>query len=59
MLLNRYLSMEVFFAQIGHGALFWLVIAILAIRGMGVRGSVCLASGDPSLEGRIDYGNEA
>jgi hypothetical protein len=31
MLLNRYLSIEVFFVHIGHGVLFWLVIAILAI----------------------------
>jgi hypothetical protein len=31
MLLNRYLSIEIFFVHIGHGALFWVVIAILAI----------------------------
>jgi hypothetical protein len=30
-LLNRYLSIEVFFMHIGHGVLFWVVIAILAI----------------------------
>jgi hypothetical protein len=30
-LLNRYLSIEVFFVHIGHGVLFWVVIAILAI----------------------------
>jgi hypothetical protein len=30
-LLNRYLSIEIFFVHIGHGALFWAVIAILAI----------------------------
>ncbi|HLC28158.1 MAG TPA: hypothetical protein VJL07_01790 [Dehalococcoidia bacterium] len=31
MLLSRYLSIEIFFVHIGHGALFWVVIAILAI----------------------------
>jgi hypothetical protein len=31
MLLNRYLSIEIFFVHIGHGVLFWLVVAILAI----------------------------
>ena len=31
MLLNRCLSFEVFFVHIGHGVLFWVVIAILAI----------------------------
>jgi hypothetical protein len=30
-LLNRYLSLEIFFVHIGHGALFWVVLAILAI----------------------------
>lgn len=29
--LNRYLSLEIFFVHIGHGALFWGVLAILAI----------------------------
>jgi hypothetical protein len=31
MLLNRYLSAEIFFVHIGHGVLFWGVIAILAL----------------------------
>jgi hypothetical protein len=31
MLLNRYLSLEIFFVHLGHGALFWIVLAILAI----------------------------
>jgi hypothetical protein len=31
MLLNRYLSIEIFFVHFGHGVLFWTVITILAI----------------------------
>jgi len=31
MLLNRYLSLEIFLVHIGHGVLFWVVLAILAI----------------------------
>jgi hypothetical protein len=31
MFLNRYLSAEIFFVHIGHGVLFWVVIAILAV----------------------------
>ncbi len=31
MLLNRYLSLEIFFVHIGHGALFWVVLAILVV----------------------------
>jgi hypothetical protein len=31
MTLNRYLSIEIFFVHIGHGVLFWIVIAVLAI----------------------------
>ena len=31
LLLDRYLSLEVFFVHVGHGVLFWVVIAILAI----------------------------
>jgi len=30
MLLNRYLSCEIFLVHIGHGVLFWVVIALLA-----------------------------
>ena len=30
MFLNRYLSCEIFFVHIGHGVLFWVVIALLA-----------------------------
>ena len=30
MLLNRYLSCEIYFVHIGHGVLFWVVIALLA-----------------------------
>jgi hypothetical protein len=31
MFLNRYLSLEIFFIHIGHGLIFWIVVAILAI----------------------------
>jgi hypothetical protein len=31
MFLNRYLSLEIFLVHIGHGVLFWAVIAILAV----------------------------
>ena len=31
MFLNRYLSLEIFFVHIGHGALFWLVLVVLAL----------------------------
>jgi len=31
LLLNRYLSFEIFFVHIGHGVLFWGVLALLAI----------------------------
>jgi hypothetical protein len=31
MFLNRYLSCEIFFVHIGHGVLFWVVIALLAV----------------------------
>jgi hypothetical protein len=31
MLLNRYLSLEIFVVHIGHGVIFWIVLAILAI----------------------------
>jgi hypothetical protein len=30
-LLNRYLSAEIVFVHVGHGLLFWAVLAILAL----------------------------
>jgi len=31
MLLNRYLSAEIYFVHVGHGLLFWGVIALLVV----------------------------